>query len=110
MPESIHSQHRRSESFTMEFEDPQAAQFSLNSGPYTAVPLREAEDSVPGNRSSTMAFRSLDRYQDDQTSRIVHAQGTGSSNTTLTRSAYQQWFSTPFDVIISMVPLTFLSQ
>ena len=110
MSESIHFRRRRSGSYTPKSNDVRAVQGSVDAAQaYTAVPLREAEDFRPSTSTPTLASHSFDRYRDDQTSRSKEAQKTKNSTATLKQSAYQRWFSTPLDVIISLVPMLFLS-
>ena len=92
------------------FEDIDAARSSPAEHAYSSVETRYVGEIHPDDSNPALLSYSRDPLSDDEISQIAGPFQAGACPTALTRSSYQRWFSTPLDILISLVPLLFLSE
>jgi len=92
------------------FADRNTARLGPPGRGYASVETREIDNIRPSNLNSWLLSSRRTSMSDEEISQTADPSQAGACPTALTRSTYQRWFSTPLDILISLVPLLFLGE
>jgi hypothetical protein len=105
MANQVSAPRPQSGTFTINFDDISTDNLGLTNHLYAAVPTRERDDVAFSISASSVLSRPRDETPGTGTSQTSHSHRDSTIHANLTQSVYQRWVSTPFDVLVSFVPL-----
>jgi hypothetical protein len=100
----------QSGTFTFHSEDAHTEPSSLDDHMYEAVPLRDIEGVPFAISSDITSLQATGHTSTTETSKDTCPGNHDILHKRLERSSYQIWFSIPMDILMSLIPLFFMSK